>query len=64
MCLKNDEIIYVITRKGLQFEAKRIIGRPLSDLEIIYTTDFIEWGLSDIHAIFVAAIEQAVKLAK
>ena len=53
-----------ITRKGLQFEAKRIIGRPLSDLEIVYAKDCIEWGLSDIDAIFIAAIEQAVELAK
>lgn len=49
MIMKNeinqDEIIFQISRKDIQYEAKEKIGRELSDDEILLTKKGLEWGL-------------------
>ncbi len=65
MNLKKDEIIYSVTIGDIQFEAKRYIGRELTEDEIYYATKGIDWGLStDIGIVFQTAIEDAVELSK
>jgi len=43
--MKKDEIIFVITKKELQDEAKERIGRELTEREIDIAIDGFEWGL-------------------
>ncbi len=65
MNLKNDEIIYSVTIGEIQFEAKRYIGRELTEEEIYYATKGIDCGLStDIETVFRTAIEVSVELLK
>lgn len=65
MNFKKDEIIYSVTIGEIQFEAKRYIGRELTEDEIYYATKGIDWGLStDIEIVFQTAIEDSVVLSK
>ena len=41
----NNNIIFQITVKDLQYEAIEKIGRKLSDKEIEIAKDGLEWGL-------------------
>lgn len=59
-----DRVIFSVTEDELQFEAERIIGRRLTDDELAYACDGIEWGLgTGIEIVFAAAIKQSVILA-
>lgn len=45
--LSNDtELIYWIDKEFVQYRAKHLLGRELTDDEIRETTKFIEYGLS------------------
>jgi len=43
--MKEDNIIFVITKDELQDEAMERIGRKLTDEEIDIAKDAFEWGL-------------------
>jgi hypothetical protein len=41
----ENEIIFAVTKEDLQFEAKRKIGRELTDEEIDIARKGLNWGL-------------------
>ena len=43
--INQDEIIFQISKKEIQYEAKEKIGRELSDDEILVAKKGLEWGL-------------------
>jgi hypothetical protein len=58
----DDNIAFKITNGDIQQESLRIIGRRLTDDELLSAADKIDWGLSTgIYTIFRTAIEDAVK---
>lgn len=51
--LRSDEIVFVITKQDLQFEAKEKIGRELTDDEISIAKKGLESGLlTDIDTVY------------
>jgi hypothetical protein len=49
----DDNIVFVITKEDLQFEAKKKIGRELTDEEIDIARTGLEWGLlTDIGTVY------------
>jgi hypothetical protein len=44
---KHNEILYAITKEDVQLEAKRFLGRELSEDEILQAKDCIEWGIGE-----------------
>jgi len=51
--LRSDEIVFVITKKDLQHEAKEKMGRELTDDEISIAKKGLESGLlTDIDTVY------------
>jgi len=46
--MERDDIIFVITKEDLQYEAKERIGRELTEEEIDIAIDAFEWGFREI----------------
>jgi len=43
--LKEDDVIFLVTKEDLQNEATDRIGRQLTDEEILIAKDGFEWGM-------------------
>lgn len=62
---QNSDIIFSVTVEEVQDEAKRRIGRKLTDDEMHYAKKGIESGFSTgFLIIFWAAIDEAVRIIK
>lgn len=59
---KKDDILYSIGTRRMQDEAKRRIGRFLTDWQLDIVQEHLEEGLNfDIDTVFTAAIEIALE---
>ena len=63
--MNSENNLFEISIDWIQDEAKILIGRPLSENELLSVKKGLEWGLLlDIDTVFKAAIENAVELNK
>ena len=61
--MNSDKNIFEISKSWVQEEAKLIIGRTLTDEEILSVKDGIESGLLfDIETVFRTAITEAIEI--
>jgi len=61
--IAEQELLFYISREWLQREAKRMINRELTDVEIATAKKCIDFGLSTgIDTVFRAAIQEAVRV--
>ncbi len=61
----NDKIVFSVTAGDVQQESVRLIGRKLSDEELLKAIEGIDWGLSfDIYTVFETAINHAVDVTR
>ena len=62
--MKENEIIFKITKEWIQIESNQLIGRDLTDDELYTVKKCIEWGLlTDIDIVFKTAIYEAIKIS-
>ena len=60
--MEKEENIFEISVEWVQLEAKEIIGRELTDMELFSVKKGIEWGLLfDIDTVFRTAILDAAE---
>jgi chemotaxis protein CheY-P-specific phosphatase CheC len=62
--LKEDDILFVLTKEDAQIIAREIMGRKLSLLEIQYVKRGLEYGLDDWNEVMRIAIKKAVEQVK
>lgn len=62
--VKEDDILFVLTKEDAQIIAGEIIGRNLSLSEIQYVKRGLEYGLDDWTEVMRIAIKKAVEQVK
>ncbi len=62
--VKEDDILFVLTKEDAQIIAREIMGRKLSLLEIQYVKRGLEYGLDDWTEVMRIAIKKAVEQVK
>ena len=61
--IAEQELLFYVSREWLQQEAKRMINRELTNVEIATAKKCIDFGLSTgIDTVFRAAIQEAVRV--
>ena len=62
--VKEDDILFMLTKEDAQIIAREIMGRKLSLLEIQYVKRGLEYGLDDWTEVMRIAIKKAVEQVK
>ena len=59
--VKDDDILFVLTKEDAQIIAREVIGRVLSSSEIQYVKKGLEYGLEDWAEVMSIAIKRSVE---
>lgn len=62
--VKDDDILFVLTKEDAQIMASETIGRKLSFMEMQYVKKGLEYGLEDWAEVMSIAIKKAVEQTK